>query len=446
MTNSTPDSTAFLTDMYELTMLDAALKDGTAHRQCAFEVFTRRLPGERRYGVVAGTSRVIDAVEKFRFTQDQIDAADFLSDEAKDYLANYRFSGDIDGYREGDIYFPYSPIMTLRGTFAECVILETVILSILNSDSAVASAASRMVSAADGRPIIEMGSRRTHEQSAVTAARAAYIAGFEATSNMEASLRYGIPPSGTAAHSWTLLHVDEDGTPDEKAAFKAQIDQLGVDTTLLVDTFDITKGVANAIEVAGTELGAVRIDSGDLGIVSRRVRQQLDKAGAFNTRIIVSSDLDEFAIAGLRGDPVDGFGVGTSVVTGSGAPTAGLVYKLVEVEGHPVAKRSSGKQTYGGAKTALRGYRASGVAVAEIVYPLDAEITRKPNLDYHEIVVPMVRGGKRLPEYDEQHGSLEQARTLHDAARGTLPWEGLALSRGDAAIPARFVGFPDPLD
>ena len=446
MTNSTPDSTAFLTDMYELTMLDAALKDGTAHRQCAFEVFTRRLPGERRYGVVAGTSRVIDAVEKFRFTQDQIDAADFLSDEAKDYLANYRFSGDIDGYREGDIYFPYSPIMTLRGTFAECVILETVILSILNSDSAVASAASRMVSAADGRPIIEMGSRRTHEQSAVTAARAAYIAGFEATSNMEASRRYGIPPSGTAAHSWTLLHVDEDGTPDEKAAFKAQIDQLGVDTTLLVDTFDITKGVANAIEVAGTELGAVRIDSGDLGIVSRRVRQQLDKAGAFNTRIIVSSDLDEFAIAGLRGDPVDGFGVGTSVVTGSGAPTAGLVYKLVEVEGHPVAKRSSGKQTYGGAKTALRGYRASGVAVAEIVYPLDAEITRKPNLDYHEIVVPMVRGGKRLPEYDEQHGSLEQARTLHDAARGTLPWEGLALSRGDAAIPTRFVGFPDPLD
>ncbi|WP_267208570.1 nicotinate phosphoribosyltransferase [Corynebacterium sp. Marseille-P8863] len=446
MTNSTPDSTAFLTDMYELTMLDAALKDGTAHRQCAFEVFTRRLPGERRYGVVAGTSRVIDAVEKFRFTHDQIDSADFLSDEAKDYLANYRFSGDIDGYREGDIYFPYSPIMTLRGTFAECVILETVILSILNSDSAVASAASRMVSAADGRPIIEMGSRRTHEQSAVTAARAAYIAGFEATSNMEASLRYGIPPSGTAAHSWTLLHVDEDGTPDEKAAFKAQIDQLGVDTTLLVDTFDITKGVANAIEVAGTELGAVRIDSGDLGIVSRRVRQQLDKAGAFNTRIIVSSDLDEFAIAGLRGDPVDGFGVGTSVVTGSGAPTAGLVYKLVEVEGHPVAKRSSGKQTYGGAKTALRGYRASGVAVAEIVYPLDAEITRKPNLDYHEIVVPMVRGGKRLPEYDEQHGSLEQARTLHDAARGTLPWEGLALSRGDAAIPTRFVGFPDPLD
>ncbi|MCT2339593.1 nicotinate phosphoribosyltransferase [Corynebacterium sp. p3-SID1056] len=437
-------STAFLTDMYELTMLDAALQDGTAHRQCAFEVFTRRLPSERRYGVVAGTARVLDAISKFRFTEEQIEAADFLSEEAKRYLANYRFSGQIDGYREGDIYFPYSPIMTVRGTFAECVILETVILSILNADSAVASAASRMVSAADGRPIIEMGSRRTHEQAAVSAARATYIAGFDATSNMEAALRHGIPPSGTAAHSWTLLHVDDNGAPDEKAAFRAQIERLGVDTTLLVDTFDITKGVEHALEVAGTDLGAVRIDSGDLGIVSRRVRQQLDKAGAFNTRIIVSSDLDEFTIAGLRGDPVDGFGVGTSVVTGSGAPTAGLVYKLVEVDGHPVAKRSSGKRTYGGAKTALRGYRASGVAVAEIICPLDGEITRKPNLDYQELVVPMMRDGKLIDEYEGQHGGLETARALHATARETLPWEGLALSRGDAAIPTRFVGFPDP--
>ena len=220
----TRGSTAFFTDMYELTMLDAALKDGTAQRECIFEVFGRRLPNERRYGVVAGTERVLDAITKFRFTQDQLDSADFLSPQAREYLANYKFSGQIDGYREGDLYFPYSPIMTVRGTFAECVILETVILSILNSDSAVASAASRMVSAADGRPIIEMGSRRTNEQNAVSAARATYIAGFNATSNMEASLRYGIPASGTSAHSWTLLHVDEDGRPDEKAAFQGQID------------------------------------------------------------------------------------------------------------------------------------------------------------------------------------------------------------------------------
>lgn len=436
------ESTAFLTDMYELTMLDAAIQEGTAFRQCAFEVFTRRLPVERRYGVVAGTARVIDAILTFRFTEEQIATAPFLSDAAKDYLRNYRFTGDVDGYREGDIYFPYSPILTVRGTFAECVVLETVILSIFNSDSAVASAASRMVSAADGRPIIEMGSRRTHEHAAVTAARAAYIAGFDATSNMEASLRYGIPASGTAAHAWTLLHVDEDGVPDEKAAFKAQIEAAGTDTTLLVDTFDITKGVENALEVAGTELGGVRIDSGDLGIMSRRVRAQLDEAGAYNTRIIVSSDLDEFTIAGLRGDPVDGFGVGTSVVTGSGAPTAGLVYKLVEVEGHAVAKRSSGKRTHGGAKTALRAYRASGVAVAEIVTPYGADVSRKPNLEYRELTVPLIKDGTPT----DATFDLEAARDNHAKARETLPWEGLALSRGEAAIPTQFIGFPEPAE
>lgn len=440
--NQPQPSTAFLTDMYELTMLDAAIQDGTAERECVFEVFGRRMPNERRYGVVAGTARALDAITRFRFTEEQIATADFLSDAAREYLRNFRFSGQVDGYREGDLYFPYSPIMTVRGTFAECVILETVILSILNADSAIASAASRMVSAADGRPIIEMGSRRTHEEAAVSAARATYIAGFDATSNMEASLRHGIPASGTAAHSWTLLHVDENGQPDEKAAFAGQIKSLGKDTTLLVDTFDITKGVDNALEVAGTELGAVRIDSGDLGIVSRRVRKQLDEAGAFNTKIIVSSDLDEFAIAGLRGDPVDGLGVGTSVVTGSGAPTAGLVYKLVEVEGHPVAKRSSGKVTYGGGKSALRAYRSSGVAVGEIIHPMGAEIPRKPNLDYRELTVPMIRDGEVL----DNQPSIEDSRKLHAEARTTLPWEGLALSRGEVAIPTRFIGFPEPTE
>ena len=432
-------STAFLTDMYELTMLDASMKDGTHSRQCVFEVFARKLPNERRYGVVAGTGRLIEAVEKFRFTEDQLSTADFLSEETREYLRNYRFTGHIDGYREGELYFPYSPILTVRGTFAECCILETVILSILNSDSAIASAASRMVTAADGRPIMEMGSRRTNEQAAVTGARAAYIAGFGSTSNMEASLRYGIPASGTAAHAWTLLHTNPDGTPNEKAAFKAQIDSLGVDTTLLVDTYDITQGVANAVEVAGPELGGVRLDSGDLGIMSRRVRAQLDELGAYNTKIIVSSDLDEFAIAGLRSDPVDGYGVGTSVATGSGAPTAGMVYKLVEVDGVPVAKRSSGKQMKGGAKGALRTYRGSGVAVDEIVYPLDKHPGTPTTLDYRELVVPLIRDGEIVEGLDD----LEATRTHLAKQRETLPWEGLSLSRDEPAIRTRFVGFPE---
>ena len=430
-------STALLTDKYELTMLQAALRDGSANRQVTCEVFGRRLPNERRYGVVAGTERVLRAVEDFRFSANQLAEMDFLDEKTKEYLRHYRFSGQIDGYREGELYFPNSPILTVRGTFGECLILETVILSIMNADSAVASAASRMVTAADGRPIIEMGSRRTHEYAAVTAARAAYLAGFEATSNLEAGYRYGIPVSGTAAHSWTLAHTNPDGTPNEEAAFRSQIETLGVDTTLLVDTYDITKGVETAVKVGGPQLGGVRIDSGDLGAVTRRVRKQLDDLGNHNTNIVVSSDLDEFAIAGLRGDPVDVYGVGTSVVTGSGAPTAGMVYKVVEVDGIPVAKRSTSKQSVGGAKRALRTYRSSGVAVEEIVYPFEAPAPDTGQLDTREMTIPLMRDGHIVDGLPDLHASREYL----DQARKTLPWEGLALSRDEAAVPTRMVGF-----
>ena len=418
-------------------MLQSALADGTAHRQCTFEVFARRLPNERRYGVVAGTARVLAAVENFRFTEEQLESLDFLDTATKDYLRHYRFSGQIDGYREGELYFPHSPILVVRGTFAECVVLETMILSILNADSAIASAAARMVTAADGRPIIEMGSRRTHELAAVTASRAAYLAGFTSTSNLEAVHRYGIPGSGTAAHAWTLLHINEDGTPNEEAAFRSQVATHGTDTTLLVDTYDITQGVKTAIEVGGTELGAVRIDSGDLGVMTRKVRQQLDDLGAHNTRIIVSSDLDEYAIAGLRGDPVDGFGVGTSVVTGSGAPTASMVYKLVEVNGHPVAKRSRNKQSAGGTKRAIRTHRATGTAVEEIVYPFDAPLPEIGHLTATELTVPLMRDGKVTPNQP----SLEESRQYLAKQLVTLPWEGLALSKDEPVIQTRYVGF-----
>ncbi len=416
-------------------MLEASLRDGTAHKQCAFEVFTRRLPNERRYGVVAGTARVLRAVRDFVFTEEQLAHLDFLDEQTLDFLRNYRFTGDIDGYQEGELYFPNSPILSVRGTFAECVILETVILSILNSDSAVASAAARMVTAAKDRPIIEMGSRRTHEYSAVSAARAAYLAGFNATSNLEAAQRYGIPASGTAAHSWTLLHTHQDGTTDEAAAFRAQIEAHGVGTTLLIDTYDITNGVKTAIDVAGPELGAVRIDSGDLGVLVRQVRNQLDELGAHNTRIIVSSDLDEFAIAALRSEPVDGFGVGTSVVTGSGAPTAGLVYKLVEVEGTHVAKRSRGKASIGGAKSAIRATRNSGTAVEEISYPFGGTIPDTGVLNAVPLTIPLMRSGKavdNLPTLDESREHLAQALI-------SLPWEGLALSRDEPALSVRHI-------
>ena len=244
----------------------------------------------------------------------------------------------------------------VEGAFADAVVLETLVLSVLNHDSAIAAAASRMITAAGSRPVIEMGSRRTHERAAVAAARAAYVAGFASTSNLEAARTYGIPSAGTAAHAFTLLH------DDERAAFTAQIAALGVGTTVLVDTYDVTEAVRLAVEIAGPELGAVRLDSGDLIAQAHAVRAQLDALGAHQTRIVVTSDLDEYQIAALAAAPVDAYGVGTNLVTGSGAPTAGLVYKLVsratsEDAGAPmisVEKRSSAKASVGGRKWALR--------------------------------------------------------------------------------------------
>jgi nicotinate phosphoribosyltransferase len=444
---------ALLTDKYELTMLRAALRDGTAHRQCAFEVFARRLPRGRRYGVVAGTGRFVETLPQFRFDDAAVESvAGFLDTETADFLRDFQFRGDVDGYAEGELYFPGSPVLSVHGSFAECVLLETLALSIFNHDSAVASAAARMVSAAGGRPMIEMGSRRTHEQAAVAAARAAYIAGFAGSSNLEAQRRHGVPAMGTSAHAFTLLHTRGPGRDEplarrtdsrdepvrrqtdrwEVAAFRAQVDALGVGTTLLVDTYDISAGVANAVAAAGPNLGAVRIDSGDLGVLARQVRQQLDNLGARNTRIVVSGDLDEFAIAALRAEPVDSYGVGTSVVTGSGAPTANMVYKLVEVDGIPVRKRSSHKESHGGRKQALRLSRASGTIVEEVVHPAgERPDTTEP---FRVLTVPLVRAGEPVAEWD-----LAAARALVASGLASLPWEGLKLSQGEPAISTRLV-------
>jgi nicotinate phosphoribosyltransferase len=420
-------------------MLSAALRDGTAGRHTTFELFARRLPEGRRYGVVAGTGRFVEALAEFTFDETALAAVrGFLDPDTVAYLASYRFRGDVDGYAEGELYFPGSPVLTVRGTFAECVVLETLALSILNHDTAIASAAARMVSAAEGRPIIEMGSRRTHEQAAVAAARAAYIAGFAGTSNLAAQHRYGIPALGTSAHAFTLLHTTATG-PDEQAAFRAQVDALGINTTLLVDTYDITAGVENAIAVAGAGLGGVRIDSGDLGVLARQVRRQLDDLGARHTRIVVSGDLDEFAIAALQAEPVDTYGVGTSLVTGSGAPTAQMVYKLVEVDGLPVEKRSSHKESHGGYKHAMRLARPTGTVVEEVVY----RAGRPPPVGEasHELTVPLVRGGEPV-SYDD----LAAARTRVAAGLKSLPWDGLKLSRGEPVIPTRMVSTVDSIE
>ncbi len=428
---ATGAGTALLTDHYELTMLASALADETADRPCVFEVFARRLPDGRRYGVVAGTGRVLDSIADFRFTDaelSQLEATAVVDDATLSWLADYSFSGNIDGYAEGELYFPGSPILTVTGSFGDAVVLETLILSILNHDSAIASAAARMSGAAHGRPIIEMGGRRTHEWAAVAAARAAYLAGFATTSNLEAGRRYGIPTRGTVAHAFMLLH------DSEEEAFRAQVDKMGADTTLLVDTYDITQGIETAVRVAGPELGAIRIDSGDVGPLARKAREQLDSLGAEDTRIVVSGDLDEHAIAALRAEPVDAYGVGTSVVTGSGAPTAGMVYKLVEVDGKPVAKRSAHKESRGGRKSALRRHRSTGTAIEEVIWTAASAVPEQ-GPDDHELQIPLVRDGRTVDDLP----TLDDARQRLRRALVSLPWEGLKLSHGEPAIPTVFV-------
>ncbi|WP_312170311.1 nicotinate phosphoribosyltransferase [Microbacterium sp.] len=435
-------STALLTDRYELTMLAAALRDGTASRPSVFELFSRRLSGGRRFGVVAGTGRLLSLLREFRFGDGELRFLrdnDIVDAESLTYLENYRFTGSIRGYREGELYFPGSPILTVEGSFADAVVLETLALSVLNHASAVATAASRMSIAAGERPLAEMGSRRAAERSAVAAARAAYIAGFGATSNLEAGRRWGIPTMGTAAHSWTLLHETEE------EAFRSQIDSLGTDTTLLVDTYDIRAGVETAIRVAGTGLGGVRIDSGDLPIVAGEVRALLDELGATATRITVTSDLDEYAIAALAASPVDAYGVGTSVVTGSGYPTASMVYKLVARQDPSgawvgVAKASADKASQGGRKAAFRTL-VDGVADSETVVVSDGfEELDSPaeHPDGRALQTVFVEAGEIDASFEGPQGTAS-ARAHHLKVREELPVRALALSKSDPAIPTVFV-------
>lgn len=430
-------TSALLTDRYELTMLQAALQSGKAHRRAVFEVFLRNLSGGRRYGVFAGTGRLLELIRDFKFTSQELSwllEEKIVDQPTADWLSRFRFSGNIYGYAEGEIYFPYSPVLIVEATFAEAVILETLILSVLNYDSAVAGAASRMVTAAGPRSVSEMGSRRTGEASAVAAARAAYIAGFSATSNLEAGRSFGIPTMGTASHAFTLLHETE------QQAFEAQLEAFGENTTFLVDTYNIETGIENAISVAGTKLAGVRIDSGDLPIEVAKARALLNKLGASDTKITVTNDLNEFAIAALAAAPVDAYGVGTSVVTGSSVPAAGFVYKMVAYENdlgewHAVSKQSAKKTNLGGRKHAVRRHDENRVAVAERISSLRPEETKATD---RELLVCLIQEGELGAGLTGKAG-VDSARHHHSIAKQALPSNALRLTPGDPAIPTKFV-------
>lgn len=412
---SLPKRTGLLTDRYELTMVEAALADGTAERPCVFEVFTRSLPPGRTFGLMAGVRRVIEAIQAFSFDADDVAwlrAAGVVSSPMAAWLERYAFTGSVRGYPDGEVFVANSPVLTVEGTFAECVVLETVVLSILNHDAAIASAAALMRLAAGDRRLLDMGTRRTDPNAAIAAASAAFIAGFDATSNLAAGRSAGIPTVGTAAHAWTLAH------DTERDAFDAQIDTFGTDTTLLVDTFETAAGVRHAVEAArarnATGPGAIRIDSGDPATEVPAARRLLDELGATDTKIVLTGDLDETRIARLRALPIDAYGVGTRLVTGSGAPTVGFVFKLVAVAtsstgpSRPVAKRSAGKASVGGKKAAWRvtaddGRRAEVVLQADEAPPPGAEALQ----------VGLIERGERI-----WHSTIEDDRAR---AAGAIP-------------------------
>ncbi|CAN5312445.1 nicotinate phosphoribosyltransferase [soil metagenome] len=433
-------SPGLLTDRYEFTMLSSFVADGHVDRPAVFEAFARHLPPGRRYSMLAGLGRLLPMIRDFRFDAAELDwllDVGAITAATAHYLADFRFRGSIDAVPEGELAFPGTPVLTVDSTLGEGLLLETLVLSVLNHDTAVASAAARIVTAArasgTGRPLIEMGSRRVHERAAIAAARAAYIAGFTSTSNLAAGFEFGIPTVGTAAHAFTLAHASE------LDAFRSQIAALGVGTSLLIDTYDIADGVRTAVaaarETGATGPGSVRIDSADLAEESATVRRLLDELGAVDTQITVTSDLDEFVITALAGAPIDGFGVGTRVATGSGHPTAGMVYKLVAVGDsddpdaplRPVAKASSGKISIGGRKQSWRTYGPRGTITGEFFTVGD---TAPPD-GAVGIQVPAIRNG------DIVHApSLDQIRARAAASLATLPAGAMSVAAGEPAVTA----------
>lgn len=409
---------ALMTDRYEFTMLSSFIESGRVNDEAVFEVFTRRLPVGRRFGVFAGLGRLIPLIEDFTFNMNDLlwmKEEGIINQETFDYLKVFKFNGQIDAYPEGELFFPNSPVLTVRGSLGEAILLETLILSVLNFDSAIATTATRMVMSAKGRPIIEMGSRRVNEDAAVAAARAAYVAGFASTSNVWAGRLYGIPTVGTAAHAFTLAHESEE------EAFAAQVRSQGAHTSLLVDTYDIEQGIRNAVKAAGSGLGAIRIDSGDLAAEATKARRLLNSLTAFSTRILVTSDLDELIMKDLADAPIDGYGVGTKLV--ASAPM-GFVYKLVEINGRPVAKKAKDKASVGGRKFAYR-ILEDGQVVDEVFTTNQDEV---PTVENGRVVIGPIQVFNIL---GDEPPTLEEVREFAKGQRGMLPLGEQKVWNGD---------------
>jgi nicotinate phosphoribosyltransferase len=362
-TNKPSEHGELKTDLYQLTMMAAQFYKGLHKHKVTCEAFIRKLPPERRFLVMAGTKRIKEYLSNLSFSEDDIEflrtiptlKSIFASSNFDKYLRGFRFSGDLWMMAEGEIVFAGEPLVRVTGTLPEVHIAETFILSVLNHDVKIASKAARIVLAARGRPVLEFGTRRTHHEAAVDAARAAYLAGFAATSNVEAGKRYGIPLKGTMSHMWVMTHNNEmEAFESFKSAYRNPI--------LLIDTYDTYKGAELAAKIP--LLDGVRLDSGDLNILSKEVRNILDSNGCKSAKIIVSSDLDEYKINDLIQShaPIDCFAVGTELVVSKDVPSLGAVYKVVydDTNDRPLIKMSPGKGTLPGRKQVFLDQRNSG--------------------------------------------------------------------------------------
>lgn len=403
------------TDLYQLTMAAGYFAAGKMHETAVFELFVRRLPPQRDFLIAAGLPQAVDYLLELRFTSEEIDYLRKLSQFARasdsffDYLLSFRFSGNLFAMREGTPFLAGEPVAIVQAPLIEAQLPETYLVATFAFQSMIAAKAARVVTAAQGRAVVEFGTRRAHSPEAgVLAGRAAYLAGCTGTSNVEAGFRYGIPVFGTSAHSWVLAFADE------SSSFRALQELLGPATTYLIDSYDTIEGAKRAVAL-GPPLWGVRLDSGDLVSLSKQVREILDNAGMREAKIMATSDLNEHRIVEIlgAGAPIDAFGVGTELATSADAPSLSAVYKLVELESNGekryTAKYSPDKQTLPGAKQVFRYADHDVVGCADECAP---EGAGHPMPD--ALLRPVLLGGKLvepIPSVGEARDYSREAQT-----------------------------------
>lgn len=443
----TQERWALHTDKYQITMMYAHWKNGTHLRRRAFDLYFRRLPFGNGFAVFAGLERAVQYLDNLKFSPEEIQ---YLADQPEkfdpaflDLLRNFRFTGNVQGMKEGTVVFPNEPLLRLEGTILELQLVETALLNFIGYQTLIATKAARIKSVAGNDTLLEFGTRRAQEKdAALWGARAAYLAGFDGTSNLQAGERFGIPVSGTHSHAWVQ---DFDS---ELEAFRAFVKAYPDDSVLLVDTYDtLRSGVPHAIQVGlelkeqGHRLAGIRLDSGDLAYLSKEARRMLDEAGLTDTRIVASSDLDEDTLLNLKsqGAQVDAWGVGTRLITAYDQPALGAVYKLVaryqNNEWVPSIKISSNpeKVTTPGLKSVYRIIdRHTNKARADLITPAGQQVDEGKTLTlFHPIhtyrkkkvrhfravplLEPIFENGKRvyeLPTLEEIKAHYQEQRTL----------------------------------